>query len=211
VGATYSQFAGLPVPDTAAINDVPYWISQLAAELDTQVVLQAASTADRDSKYFPAPAGVLCTVTDPSGNVIGVYVKTSPAGTSVWSPVWTAPSAPLQVDVPLADGLQAANGKSPIAVYNEVANTWTFWGNVAFANGGNIPNNTILGTIPAAVQMSTVQPFYEGNAPTSVGGTGSPSGTAKISLAVSGNIVVFLGSGVAPGWVGLDGITVPGA
>jgi hypothetical protein len=211
VGATFSAFSALPVPDTAASNDVPYWLSQLVAVLDTKLVLAATSTADRDSRYFSAPSGVICVVRDGTGTVLGVYVKTSNAGTSVWSTIWTAPVPQTPVNIPLSDGVQVANGKPPIAVYNPAANTWTFWGNVGFTNGTNIPTNTILGTVPAAVSLSTVQPYYEGIAPTSVGGTGSPSGGAKISFSVGGNIVIFLPSGVSPAWVGFDGIVLPGA
>lgn len=211
MGATLSTFAGLPVPDTTGTNDVPYWLSQLVAKLDTQVVLTAASTADRDSHFFNAPAGVLCVISASGGPVIGVYVKTSAAGTSAWSAVWTAPVAPTPVGIPLSDGIETANGKTPMAVYNAASNTWAFWGNVAFSNGGSIPSNTVIGTLPAAVQLSTVQPYYEGVGPISVSGTGSPPGTAKISFAASGNIVVYMGSGVQTSWVGLDNIVLPGA
>lgn len=211
MGATNSALAGLPVPDTAAPNDVPYWLSQLVAVLDTQVLLTATTTSDRDSKFFNAPSGVVCVVRGNDGTVVGVYVKTSDPGTSTWSTLWTAPVAPTPVDIPLADGIQVTNGKPPIAVFNAAANTWTLWGNVAFTNGSNIPNGTVLGTLPAAVQLSTIQPVYEGNAPTSVAGTNAPSGAAKISVAASGSITIFLGTGVQPVWVGFDGIVIPAA
>lgn len=211
MGATYSAFSALPVPDTAANNDVPYWLSQLVAVMDTKLLLTATSTTDRDSRYFNAPSGVLCVVRDGTGAILGVYVKTSNAGTSVWATVWAAPVPQVPVNIPLSDGVQVTNGKPPVAVYNPAVNTWSLWGNVAFTNGTNIPTNTILGTIPAAISLSTVQPYYEGVAPTSVGGAGSPSGGAKISFQPGGNIVVFLPPAVSPAWVGFDGIVLPGA
>lgn len=214
MGATFSALSALPVPDTAASNDVPYWLSQLVATMDARLVLVATSTTDRDSRFFNAPSGVICVVRDSgTGAVIGVYVKTSNAGTSVWSAIWSAPVAQTPVGIPLADGIQTANGKLPIAVYNPSANTWSLWGNVGFTNGTNIVSNTVLGTIPAAISLSTVQPYYEGVAPTSVAGANGPVGTAKISFQSGGNIVCYLQQTPAVGasWVGFDGIVLPGA
>lgn len=212
MGALYSAFSGLPIPDSAGTNDMPYWLSQLVAAMDGRLVLAATSTADRDSKFFNAPSGVICVVRNSGTTVVtGVYVKTSDVGTSVWSTVWTAPVAPVPVAINLADGFQAANGKNPIAVYNSVTNTWTLWGNIGTVNSTNIGSNTTLGTLPAAVAVSSVQPYYEGASTISVSGTSSPPGTAKISITASGSIVVYMGSGVQTSWVGIDGIVLPGA
>lgn len=210
MGATYSQFSALPVPDTAGNNDVPYWLSQLVAGLDTKLLLSATSTSDRDSKFFNAPAGVVCVVAT-GGTATGVYVKTSDVGTSVWATVWTAPVAPTPVTIPLADGLQATNGKTPVAVYNATTNTWTLWGNIATVNGSSIGNSTTLGTLPAAVSLATYQPYYEGVSTESVSGTGTLPGAVKISINSSGSIIAYMGSGLATNWVGLDGIVLPGA
>lgn len=212
MGATYSAFSALPVPDSAANNDVPYWLTQLVATLDARTLLTATSTADRDSKFFNAPSGVVCVVRDSGTSaVIGVYVKTSDVGTSVWSTVWTAPVAPTPVNINLADGFQATNGKTPIAVYNPLSNTWALWGNIGTVNSTNIPSSTTLGTLPAAVALSNVQPYYEGASTISVTGTSGPPGVAKISITAGGSIVVYLGTGVQTAWVGLDGLVLPGA
>lgn len=211
MGSTNSTFSGLPVPDENATNDTPYWLSQLIASLDTKTVLTAVSTSDRDSKFFNAPAGVVCVVKSVSNVVSGVYVKTSDVGTAVWSAIWTAPGPLKQVPIPLADGFQTANGKSPIAVFNPVPNTWTLYGNISAVNSTNISSATTLGTIPPAVSLSTVQPYYEGAGVCSVGGTGSVPGVCKISVTASGSIIVYLASGVATPWVSLDLITLPGA
>jgi hypothetical protein len=181
------------------------------AEIDTQLLLTATSTADRDSKFFNAPSGVVCVIRATDTTITGVYVKTSDVGTSVWAAIWTAPVTPTPVAIPLQDGFQTANGKAPVAVYNSVPNTWTLYGNIGLINGGNIPSNTLIATLPAAVALSTVQPYYEGNAPTSVAGSGNPTGTAKISIAASGNITAFIQSGTQAAWVGFDLITLPGA
>lgn len=214
MGSTNSALSGLPVPDTAANNDVPYWLSQLVAALDARIVLTATSVSDRDSKFFSAPSGVLCVVRGAATPfaISGVYIKTSDTGTSVWSPVWTAPVTPTPVTIPLADGFASTNGKTPQAVYNAAANTWALWGNIAPVNGSTIGgSSTILGTIPAAVAVATYQPYYEGIAPISIGGTGGPTGGAKVQVAASGTITVFMPTGVATNWVGLDGIVLPGA
>lgn len=213
MGATYSALSGLPVPDTAGSNDVPYWLSQLVSILDSRLILTATSTSDRDSKYFSAPSGVICVVraaTSPY-TVSGVYVKTSDVGTSTWATVWTAPVAATPIAIPLADGFQATNGKNPVVVYNSNANTWTMWGNISTVNGSNIGSNTILGSLPAAVALASYQPYYEGTSTESVSGTGSPPGAVKISVNGSGNIVVYMASGVQTTWVGIDGIVLPGA
>lgn len=211
MGATYSAFSGLPVPDSGATNDVPYWLSQLVAGLDTQLILTATSTADRDSKFFNAPSGVICVVRSPSAVVSAVYIKTSDVGTSVWSPIWTAPAPLTPQPLILADGVQAANGKAPIAVFNPVPNTWTLYGNVSFINGNPIPNNTIVASLPAAVSLSNVQPQYDGSAATSIVGTGTPTGYAKVSVQPSGNIMILIQSGTAVNWAGFDLITLPAA
>jgi hypothetical protein len=96
-------------------------------------------------------------------------------------------------------------------VYNSAANTWALWGNIATVNGSTIANSTTLGTLPAAVQVATYQPYFEGTSTMSVSGTGSPPGTVKISVNSSGSIICFMGSGVATNWVGLDGVVIPGA
>jgi hypothetical protein len=178
--------------------------------MDPRLILTASSTSDRDSKFFNAPAGVVCVV-ETGGTALGLYVKTSDVGTASWSTVWTAPVAPTPVAIPLADGFQATNGKNPVAVYNSAANTWTLWGNIATVNGSTISNSTTLGTLPAAVQVATYQPYFEGTSTMSVSGTGSPPGTVKISVNSSGSIICFMGSGVATNWVGLDGVVIPGA
>lgn len=212
MGALYSAFSTLPVPDSAGTNDVPYWLTQLVSTLDARLILTATSTTDRDSKYFNAPSGVICVVRN-SGTteVIGVYVKTSDVGTSIWSAIWTAPVTPTPVAINLADGFQATNGKNPVAVYNSAMNTWTLWGNIATVNGTNIASVTTLGSLPAAVALSTVQPYYEAAVPISVSGTNAPPGTCKLSIPPSGNIVAYFGTGVQTSWVGLDGFVLPGA
>lgn len=210
MGATYSTFSGIPVPDTAANNDVPYWLSQLTAVIDSKLILTASSTADRDSHYFNAPAGVVCVV-ETGGTALGVYVKTSDVGTSTWATIWTAPVAPTPVDIPLSDGFQATNGKNPVAVYNSNANTWALWGNVGTVNGSAIANGSQIGILPAAVTLSSVQPYYEGATTCSILGTNNPPGVIKFSVSSTGQIFIFMASGVATDWVGFDGIVLPGA
>jgi hypothetical protein len=214
VGSVLSAFSGLPVPDSAASNDVPFWLSQLVAVMDDALILTATSTTDRDSRYFNAPSGVICVVRGASSPfaITGVYVKTSDVGTATWSAIWSAPAPASPVPIPLADGFQTTNGKPPVAVYSAPSNTWTLWGNIAQINSGNIISGTQIGSLPAAVALNaTIQPYYEGISTSSMTGSGWPSGAVKISIAASGTITVGMAGNIQVSWVGLDGIVLPGA
>lgn len=209
MGTIYTKFAGLPVPDDTAQDDVPYWLSQLANGLDPKVVCRATSTSDRDSKFYQADPGLLCIVVSASGTVSGAYVKTSAAGTSpTWGTVWEPPVAPTPIPLNLVDGMGVANGKTPVAVYNAGSHEWVLWGNINLTSGGNIANGTTLAYLPAQVAMSNVQNYYEGASTSSVSGSAT-SGTGKINVTPSTGAVTFYGT--ATPWVGVDNIRLPAA
>jgi hypothetical protein len=89
VGYVYTDNAGLRVPDENAADDVPADLSFLADQLDTAVVLQAVSVAERDSKFYDAPSGAICVVRAGDGTISGVYVKTSNEGSATWGTIWS--------------------------------------------------------------------------------------------------------------------------
>lgn len=79
-----STYAGLPVPSDTDTDAVPYWLSLLVAALDVRIVLEAANSAERDSKYIQCPK---CTIVISTSNQ-SVWVKAADPGTNTWVTVW---------------------------------------------------------------------------------------------------------------------------
>lgn len=207
MGSTNSQFASLVVPDDVALDDVPYWLSQLVNGLDQKVVGRATSNSDRDSRFYGADAGLVCVVAN-AGTATGCYVKTSAANTApTWGILWQPPLAPAPVPLTLVDGFQATNGKTPVAVYDAFSNRWALWGNVNLVAGGTVPNNTTFAYLPSQVSVSSVvQPYYDFSVPTSLSPPNAYA-VGKVNVNPATGALTFYGS-PAP-WIGLDGASLP--
>lgn len=146
MGASFSEFAGLPVPDGQGTDDLSYWLSQLVAGLDTAVVMKASSNADRDSRFYLAPAGSICVVVSGS-TVSGVYVKTSAPGTAVWGTVWQ-PQSPITW-TPLVLASNVSQWSTPPSITLSDDNRWgTLRGDVQTVSSAAFVNATLVATIP---------------------------------------------------------------
>lgn len=201
MGYTYTDFAALRVPDENAGDDVPADLSFLADQLDTSLVLKAVSAAERDSKFYDAPSGVLCVIRDGSGVVSGVYIKTSGAGTATWGTVWEPPSALTLTAITLADDYTTRGTPSyDPGVYREPGGIFAqMSGAIVRVDGTPIQSSTVIGYLPSGYLPLRVNDF-------SVAITSSSSYTTskpKVALQVDGTINYF---GTPTNWVGFDNI-----
>lgn len=207
MGYVFSKFAGLRVPDEEAGDDVPADLSYLVGQLDKTTLLRAATTSDRDSKFYDAPSGVVCVVknaddaiTNP-GQLTGVYIKMSNAGTATWAAIWE-PSAGLTL-TPIGLGDAYATRGTPNYDPSVIAEPGglfaTMTGAVVRTDGGNIVTNAVLGYLP-----SNFLP-YKTSSDYAVATTyvGAATGGYKVALN-SDSTIVYYGPSVA--WVGFDSI-----
>lgn len=201
MGYTYTDFAELRVPDENAGDDVPADLSFLAEQLDTGLVLKAVSVAERDSKFYDAPSGVLCVIRAVDGTVNGVYVKTSGEGTATWGTVWEPPSALTLTAITLGDEYTTRGTPSyDPGVYKEPGGIFAqMSGAIVRVDGTPIQSSTVIGYLPSGYLPLRVNDF-------SVAITSSSSYTTskpKVSLQVDGTINYF---GTPTNWVGFDNI-----
>ncbi len=201
MGYTYTDFAELRVPDENAGDDVPADLSYLAEQLDTGLVLRAVSVAERDSKFYDAPSGILCVVRDGGGVVSGVYIKTSGEGTATWGTLWEPPSALTLTAITLADDYTTRGTPSyDPGVYKEPGGIFAqMSGAIVRVDGTPIQSSTVIGYLPSGYLPLRVGDF-------SVAITSSSSYTTskpKVSLQVDGTINYF---GTPTNWVGFDNI-----
>lgn len=204
MGVNFSQFAGLPVPDSAATDDLSYWLTQLADGLDTSVILQATSNADRDSKFYLAPMGAICVVVTATPAVTGVYVKTSAPGTAVWGTVWQPQSALVWTPLNLALNMQTFQSVPSLTI--DAANRWvTLKGTLQTISTAALTNGTTLASVPSPyVVDDTIRIPCAMN---QVGSSGVAVGYVGISAA--DNSITMFGINAAtmqPQWVDLAGV-----
>lgn len=207
MGYAYSDLAGLRVPDEDAADDVPADLSYLVAQLDTSVLLRASSTADRDSKFYDAPSGVVCVVKNPDnavtdpGKVFGLYIKRSNAGTAEWGTIWEPPSALDFTAMSIAD--QFASRGSPTydpGLWVEPGGVFvSMKGAVIRQDGATITSGSILGYLPSTMLPLGAASDY----PCATAYHSSNQGAYKVGLASDG-VVTYYGPNV--NWVGFDGI-----
>ena len=202
MGYTYTDFAGLRVPDENAGDDVPADLSFLAEQLDTMTVLKATSTSDRDAKYYDAPSGVLCVVrSDPGGVVSGVYIKQGDTGTATWGTIWEPPAALTLTALNLADPYTSRGVPTyDPGVYKEPGGIFAqMSGAIVRVDGGQIQSSTVLGYLPSGYLPMRVNDFACAITSSSSYTTSEP----KVSLQVDGTINYF---GTPTNWVSFDSI-----
>jgi len=207
MGYTYSDFAGLRVPDEDAADDVPADLSYLVEQLDTGVVLRAVSSSDRDSKFYDAPSGVLCVVRNPDdavtdpGKVFGVYIKQSNPGTAQWGTVWEPPSALNFVAISIAD--QFASRGTPVydpGLWLEPGGVFvSLKGAVIRQDGATITSGSVLGYLPSNYLPLAAASDY----PCATAYHSSNQGAYKIGLTSDG-VITYYGPNV--NWVGFDSV-----
>lgn len=202
VGYTYTDFAGLRVPDENAADDVPADLSFLAEQLDTATVLKAVSVADRDSKFYDAPSGVICVVrATPSGTVSGVYIKTGNEGTATWGTIWEPPSALELTQITLNDAYTTRGTPTyDPGVYREPGGIFAqMSGAIVRVDGGQIASSSVLGYLPSGFLPLRVNDFAVAITSSSTYTTSEP----KVALQLDGTIQYY---GTPTNWVGFDSI-----
>lgn len=208
MGYTYTDFAQLRVPDENAGDDVPADLSFLAEQLDTGLVLRAASAADRDSKFYDAPSGVICVVknaddalTDP-GKVFGVYLKTSGAGTATWGTLWEPPAALSLVAITLNDAYTTRGTPAyDPGVFREAGGIFAQCsGAIVRADGTPIQSSSVIGYLPSGyLPLRPANDFPVAITSSSSYTTSEP----KVSLQADGTMTYY---GTPTNWVGFDSI-----
>lgn len=201
MGYTFTDFAGLRVPDENAGDDVPADLSYLAEQLDTGVTLRAVSLSERDSKFYDAPSGVICVVRALDESISGVYIKTSDVGSSTWGTLWEPPAALELVALTLADAYTTRGvAVYDPGVYREPGGIFAqMSGAIVRVDGSTIAGGSVLGYLP-----SGYLPLRNGDYATAI--TSSSSYTTsepKVSLQPDGTIMYF---GTATAWVSVDSI-----
>jgi len=202
VGYTYTDFAGLRVPDENAADDVPADLSFLAEQLDTATVLKAVSTADRDQKFYDAPSGVICVVRSSAGVVSGVYIKTSEEGSATWGTIWE-PSGALELTQITLNDQYTTRGtptydpgvfKEPGGIFAQMS------GAIVRVDGAQITSSSVLGYLPSGfLPLRSATDFAVAITSSSTYTTSEP----KVSLNGDGSIVYY---GTSTNWVGFDSI-----
>lgn len=202
MGYTFTDLAGLRVPDENAADDVPADLSYLADQLDTALILTAVSTAERDSKFYDAPSGVICVVRAADTTITGVYVKTSDTGTATWGTLWE-PTADLAfTSIQLADAYTTRGTPTyDPGVYRENGGIFaTMTGAFVRIDGAQITSGSVIGYLPSGfLPLKSAEDHPVAVTSSSANTTSSP----KISLTSSGTITYF---GTPVNWCGLENI-----
>lgn len=203
MGYVYTSIAKLRAPDEHAADDVPAELSFILGQLDTAIVVQAATTGDRDSLYAAAPSGTLCLVRAPGPPSVltGLFVKTSDPGTAVWDTVWVPTSALAFSAINLTgDYTSRSTPTYDPGVWKENAYFATCVGSVVRVDGTPIVQGSILGYLPS--DKLPLRPNGDYAIATAYSGSTGP-GNIKISIGADGGMTYF-GPNVA--WVGFDGL-----
>jgi hypothetical protein len=203
VGYTFSDFAGLRAPDENAGDDVPADLSYLVEQLDTAVVLKAATASERDSRFYDAPSGVICVVrSDPAGVISGVYIKTSAAGSATWGTLWEPPSALELVALTLNDSYTTRGTPAyDPGVYREAGGIFAqISGAIIRVDGTPVQSGSVIGNLPSGyLPMRPANDFPVAITSSSAYTTSEP----KVSLQGDGTMTYY---GTPTSWVGLDSI-----
>lgn len=207
MGYTYTDFAGLRVPDEDAADDVPVDLSYLAEQLDTITVLEAVSLADRDSRYYDAPSGVICRVKNPDnaltdpGKLFGLYIKQSNAGTVQWGTIWEPPASLDFTAISIND--QYTSRGTPVydpGLWLEPGGIFvSMKGAVVRADGGTIASGSVLGYLPSNLLPMAAAADY----PCATAYHSSNTGAYKVGMTADGTLTYY---GPSVNWVGFDGI-----
>jgi hypothetical protein len=202
VGYTYSDFSELRIPDEFAADDVAAHLSYLVEQVDPKLMGDASSTADRDSKFYDAPAGFMARVTD-AGNddaLVGVYIKTVPAGEVGWYALYEPLSALVEQPLLLLDGIEQRNVDQPPTYTRENLNFGVLSGAVVKSDASTIVNATSFAYLP-----STVTPFHgTRDYPVATNYNGTNTGSSKIHIASWDRSITYWGPPTT--WVGLSGV-----
>lgn len=202
MGVDFSQFSDIPVPDEAGVDDVPYWLTQLVSAIDPVLVLQASSSADRDSRYAQAPMGAVCVVVTAAPAVQGVYVKTSAPGTAQWGSIWNAPAAISWTNLSLASNITQLSSAPQISI--EDNNQWgNLTGDLQTIDASTLTNGLTVATIPSqfVIAKTTRQPVAINQVPGSWG-----TGYVVIDQ-TTGNINTWgITASAQPQWIDLSGV-----
>jgi hypothetical protein len=207
VGYTYSDFAGFRVPDEDAADDVPADLSYLVAQLDNVVILEATTTAERDSKFYDAPSGVICRVKNPDnaatdpGKVFGLYIKQSNAGTAQWGTLWEPPADLNFTAIPLADPYTTRGTPTydpglwlePGGIFVQMT------GAIVKVDGTQITSGQAIGYLPS--NFLPLRPSGDYSCATAY--HSANQGSSKVSLSADGTMTYY---GPNVNWVGFDGI-----
>lgn len=202
VGYTYTDFAGLRVPDENAADDVPADLSFLAEQLDTSVVLKAVSIADRDSKFYDAPSGVICVVRSAGGVISGAYIKTSDSGSSTWGTIWEPPSALELTQITLNDAYTTRGTPTyDPGVFREPGGIFAqLSGAIVRVDGAQIQSSSVVGYLPSGfLPLRSANDFAVAITSSSAYTTSEP----KVSLSGDGTITYY---GTPTNWLGFDSI-----
>jgi hypothetical protein len=202
VGYTFTDLAGLRVPDENAGDDVPADLSYLADQLDTAVVLQAISSAERDSKFYDAPSGVVCVVRAGDGTITGVYIKTANEGTATWGTLWEPPAGLTFTAIQLADAYTTRGTPTyDPGVYREPGGIFaTLTGALVRIDGAQVASGSVVGYLPSGfLPLKAASDYAVAVTSSTANSTSSP----KVSLSPDGTMTYF---GTSVNWVGLDSI-----
>ncbi len=188
---SYSDYNGLRVPDGASADDVAEHLSYLIEQLDTRLQGVASSTAERDSKFFDAPAGFVCkvmnTTPDPD-ELVGIYVKTKPAGSNGWYTLYENATTFTVQPLLLVDGYEPRTNDTVPKIVVEDENWITIEGQVVRTDGGVITFGSPVAYVPAPLAV----PAQTHDWP--VGTTGvSAAGAPRVSLSTSSLALVYWG------------------
>lgn len=202
---TYSDFSALRVPDGASADDVSEHFSYLVEQLDPVLYGVASSTAERDSKFFDAPAGFLAKVVNapdhPSAPnaLVGVYVKNVAAGFVGWASLYEATSVFTITPLPLVDGFEQRGTAYTPQIVRESEHYISMEGSIVRTDAAQIAMGTIVAYIPPSFVLAREFEDYP-CATASV----STTGTSKISLIASNGQVTYYGP--STNWLGFTGV-----
>lgn len=157
MATTFTSFGDIPVPDDDAATDIAAIVSALAEVVDPKLRGVAFSTTERDSKFYLAPAGFVCTVVYPPSptepttpdELIGMYIKTVKAGQIGWSPIYEPTAAYTETVLQLVDGYEQRGVSYTPVVTRENANYANLNGAIVRSDAGNIANNSVVAYLPA--------------------------------------------------------------
>lgn len=202
MGYIFTDLAGLRVPDENAGDDVPADLSYLADQLDTAVVLTAVSTAERDSKFYDAPSGVVCVVRAADTTISGVYVKTADTGESGWGTLWEPTPALNAVAIQLASDYTTRGTPTydPGVVREPGGIFATMIGAIVRIDGAQVASGSVLGYLPSGYLPYLASSDY---AVAVTSSSGSSTSQPKVSLSPDGTITYY---GTSVNWVGFDSI-----
>lgn len=206
---TYSDLAALRVPDGAAADDVAAHLSFLVEQIDPMLQGMAYSAADRDSKFFMAPAGYFCKVvnppTDPTApdELIGIYIKTAKAGLIGWYPLYEPFAAYTEYPISIVDGFEPrASDRIPTITVEDPH--WAVLSGAFQTSGGS--GNITFGTKVAYLDPHVVPLRPAQDFPCSLSYNASNAGVGRVAVTASDGGLAYWGPPTT--WFALDGVRI---